>query len=163
MQWQDLSGELHRIMAHQKQALDELADEVRAAPLVDARVFRLPEVVPEEELIEPDLIEPEMIQGAVARDEGLAGYERCHTGEGLSTRVVWRLPGVIAVTTDRAQSMVDRTEHINSLRRAFAEVALSVANEDERYDLIHHAFPGMVYLQVVRQLRVVQGPIQSVT
>lgn len=163
MKWRDLSAELHQIMAAQAAALDELADTVRGSDLIDARVFVLPDIYPGEELIEPDRIDPVTLSGVTALDDALAGFARFHTGEDLSTRNVWRLPGAVSINIDHPQPLVDQVALINRLRQRFGEITQSVADENERYDLIHHAFPGLVYLQVVRQLRVLQGPVQSVT
>jgi len=163
MEWRDLSGELHGLMARQQKALEDLSELVTRATLVDARVFVLPDIYAGEEIIEPDEIHPVALSGVEARNAALAGFGRFHTDEGLSTRNVWRLPGVVVLHTDDPRAIADQIANINRLRDAFQELTLSVADENERYDLIHHAFPGMIYLQAVRQLRVLQGPVQSVT
>lgn len=163
MEWRDLSGELHKIMADMAHAQDQLNTEILQTTLQDAVVSELPEVFPEDELIEPDRIDVIPYYGEEALDRALAGFARFHTGDDLSKRVVWRLPGAIALQAHQPRALIDLVEVINTLRHRFRETALSVANEDERYDLIHHAFPGTIYLQVVRKLRIMEGPVQSVT
>lgn len=39
----------------------------------------------------------------------------------------------------------------------------TVRDPDERFDLIHRNFPGVVYLQVIRELKTIPGLLKSVT
>jgi DNA replication terminus site-binding protein len=163
MRWLDLSGQLHSVVRSMESALSALEDHVRAQQLDGAYVAHLPPVSTADELIEPAFIAPEGVWDAEALDQALAGFARFHTGEGLSTRVVWRLPGVVAISGDPAPALLTLVAEVNDHKRRFHEIANSVADEHERYDLIHHAFPGMVYLQVIRHIKVLEGPVQSVT
>lgn len=159
----NLSGELHVVMEALTDALNQLRRQLADCEIDHCRAFELPPVTPEEELVEPTEIIPTPLDGDAAVDAVLAAFTRFHTGGDLSTRVVFRLPGAIAVSTPDPQALVDQVQAVNELKQRFDTLAQSVRDPDERWDLIHRNFPGVVYLQVVRELKVVATPLQSVT
>lgn len=158
-----LSGDLHETMDALDDALDTLRAQLSACQVDACRAFDLPPVTPEDELLEPDYIEPLPFTAAEAVAAVLAAFGRFHTGAGLSTRIVYRMPGVIAISTPSPDTLVSQVQKINLLKNHFDAVAQTVRDPDERFDLIHRNFPGVVYLQVIRELKVITDPLKSVT
>nr|WP_281494973.1 DNA replication terminus site-binding protein [Marinobacter sp. S6332] len=148
-------------------ALDESLNELRAQLLacqLDACcAFQLPLVTPAEELMEPRRIESIPLSGGPAFKAALDAFTRFHTGMELSTRVVFRLPGAVAVSSLCPEHLIDQVQDINQLKKTFNTLAQTVRDPDERFDLIHLNFPGVVFLQVIRELKIVSEPLRSVT
>ncbi|MBJ6137934.1 DNA replication terminus site-binding protein [Marinobacter litoralis] len=163
MDKKSLSAELHRVMDALNDSLNELRAELLACQLDACCAFKLPLVTPAEELGEPSRIESTPLRGQQAFTASLDSFTRFHTGLGLSTRVVFRLPGAVAVSSLCPEHLINQVHDINQLKKTFNALAQTVPDPDERFDLIHRNFPGVVFLQVIRELKIVSDPLRSVT
>lgn len=159
----NLSGELHIVMESLTDSLNRLRQRLLDCDMDHCKAFKLPPVTPEEEGVEPIEINPIELTGDAAVDAVMSAFTRFNTDEGESTRILFRMPGAIAISTSDPQSLVDLVHEINELKQRFDALAQSVNDPDERFALIHRNFPGVVYLQIVRELKVVTAPLQSVT
>lgn len=163
MDTRTLSTELHRVMHALDESLNELRAQLLACQLDACCAFQLPLVTPAEELLGPCRIESIPLAGRQALEASLDAFTRFHTGVGLSTRVVFRQPGAIAVSTLCPEELINQVHDINQLKKTFNTLAQTVQDPEERFDLIHQNFPGVVFLQVIRELKVVSEPLRSVT
>lgn len=143
-------------------SLNELRALLLACQLDAACAFQLPLVTLEEELQAPKYIKSLPMDGQETFKASMDSFTRFHTGPGLSTKVVFRLPGAIAVSTLCPEPLINKVNQVNQLKNTFNALAQRVRDPDERFDFIHRSFPGVVFLQVIRKLKILPDPLQSI-
>lgn len=158
-------------MAHEehiKTAFAEIEHAVRAliaellrCEISECTVFQYPRVNKDAEHDEYTYIPVTRLTGKTAEAKAIAAYGQFRGEGSASTKAVFRLPGVIAVETVAEDVLIALLSRVNCAKDHFHAVAKSIP-EDQRFEVIHDAFPRLIYLQVVRHLNWYTGPLQAV-
>src|SRR5690554_2139468 len=119
MKHADLAGQLMSVMEDIEAGIASLRHWMTFDGIEQCRVFRLPDVPAGAEEIEPERIDPVPVDGDEAIDLALAALGKFGTGDGLSTRCVYRLPGALSVSTADPQRLLDQVDSINKLKSVF--------------------------------------------
>lgn len=130
-------------------------------------VHELPDVLKTEEKKTPlDIPVLSTIKSQEALE--LAGHYFCdfmaNTDNSISTRFTKRLPGVIHVTYDQSRAIALINE-INALKNSIKQEIIKIP-EKKRFDFVHGAIPGLMTLQVYRNIlykNIKNSPLRNVS
>ena len=137
--------------------LGELAAEFRQLGLKGARVFELPLVAPEHDEAPEGPISVVEWNREDGFEKAITAWSQFYAQPNASTKMVFRLPGVVYVHGDRGDAIERRVEHINNLKEQFGALVETLGSRDDRFEWVHRTFPGLITLQVVRKIHCIRG------
>lgn len=142
--------------------LTRLVSAIQSTPNVRGYVYELPPVLQGEEEVEVNHIPvaPHTDQEAISL--ALAAFRRHTFIEGHSSKATYRLPGVVILPASCTSSLRPLVDEINRCKQEFKELVLNLGGRDEKFELVHTALPGVVTLQIYRQITILSGELQSV-
>ena len=137
--------------------LSALADDLRQSARKGARVFELPLVAPENDDA-PEGPIPVVAWGeAEGFEKAIQAWSQLYAQQNASTKMVYRLPGVVYVSGDQGDAIARRVEYINGLKEQFGKLVEQLGDRDNRFEWVHRTFPGLITLQVVRKIHCLRG------
>ncbi|MCC4264241.1 DNA replication terminus site-binding protein [Oceanimonas baumannii] len=156
-----LAAELRHTMDQLESALAALCHALRqqagSAPV--AAVYALPDTPTgkEHDPVETITIE-QQLSGQPALDAALAAFGRWHISPGCSAKASFRLPGFVLLPAVSRAVIAPLVEDVNSLKQAFRALVQQLDDKDKKFTLVHDTFPGLITLQVYRQLTLLPYP-----
>jgi len=148
-----------------------LIEALKSTTNAQAHVCLLPEARKEDERAlqraEGDGVLPytpvSAISGDSAMREVLAGLGRFYGNDALSTRFVYRLPGVVVLPYPSADDLIPLITQVNQAKADFKALVDSIEGRDQKFELVHAACKMLVTLQLTRKLQSVNvGDLKSV-
>ncbi|MDP5291968.1 DNA replication terminus site-binding protein [Oceanimonas sp. CHS3-5] len=150
-----LAAELRHTMSLLEAALASLNQLVRAEAGNSPRAccYRLPEVAQgkEHDPVEQIPVQ-EQLSGQPALDTALAALGRWHIQPDCSAKASFRLPGFVLLPAASRSLVEPLIDEVNRLKLAFRALVQRLDDKDKKFTLVHDTFPGLVTLQVYRQL-----------
>ncbi|NMS52682.1 DNA replication terminus site-binding protein, partial [Vibrio parahaemolyticus] len=125
----------------------ELSDSINASDLIGAEVYKLPTVPKAKEHVDVTEIPVESIKDEFALYEGLRSYKKLYGEEGISTKVVFRLPGYIQVGSSNS-NIKEIIGRINKHKDLFTSAVLKIDGPKKKHDIVHSLFPGLITKQL---------------
>ncbi len=150
-----LAAELRHIMEQLESALADfsqtLRQQVGSSPI--AGCYCLPETPTgkEHEPLESIVI-TRQLNGKEALEATLAAFSRWHLKADCSAKASFRLPGFIVLPASTRPLITSRVEAVNRQKQAFRALVQQLDDKDKKFTLVHDTFPGLITLQVYRQL-----------
>lgn len=158
-----ITRELVRAMDAIEARLGELVIQVRSSKLIRAKVFALPRATADNEESPYTHIPVSATAGAEALEQACASFQEFYGVGDVSTKAVFRLPGAIAIHTPCSAALKGCIEAVNEAKDDFCQLAQTVADPYERFEIVHRAFPRLIFLQCVRKIHYVDEPLVSAT
>ncbi|MGY3870029.1 DNA replication terminus site-binding protein [Aeromonas crassostreae] len=152
---------LRQQMSELESLLAELASRILRLPLLEAQVYPLPPVLQGQEHDPISQIEVGLLEGEAAREAALAAYRHHGARPGCSTKSTQRLPGWLRLPAEAAPLLEPLIEEINRCKLAFKALVQQAGGRDEKFELVHGALPGVITLQIYRQLTLLAGDLHS--
>ncbi|AEY01841.1 DNA replication terminus site-binding protein [Oceanimonas sp. GK1] len=150
-----LAAELRHTMSLLESALAALNREIlrQAGDLPVATCYCLPEVAlgKEHEPVEHIQVQAQLT-GRPALDAALSAFGRWHLKADCSAKASFRLPGFILLPGASRALLEQQVAEVNRLKLAFRTLVQQLDDKDKKFTLVHHTFPGLITLQVYRQL-----------
>ncbi|WMC12120.1 DNA replication terminus site-binding protein [Oceanimonas pelagia] len=150
-----LAAELNHTMSLLESALADLRGLIneRAGTPPLACCYRLPEVPQgkEHDPVEHIPVQ-EQVTGKAALNAALSAYGRWHLQPDCSAKASFRLPGFIVLPASARAELEPRLNEVNRLKLAFRALVQRLDDKDKKFTLVHDTFPGLITLQVYRQL-----------
>ncbi|MDV2856898.1 MULTISPECIES: DNA replication terminus site-binding protein [Oceanimonas] len=150
-----LAAELRHTMDQLELALAELNQHLRqqagSAPVAAAWLLPQTPTGKEHEPVEIITIEEHMA-GLPALDAALAAFGRWHISPGCSAKASFRLPGFVLLPAASHSVIAPLVEEVNHLKQTFRALVQQLDDKDKKFTLVHDTFPGLITLQVYRQL-----------
>lgn len=139
-----------------EQAQQKLSEVLRQASLVQADVFSLPAVLKADETQMKEAGYSTCHVMRTSGDEGLEeatkAYHHMYVRDGkLSTLYIKKWLGVLRFSSheNEIRSAVDK---INKHKRQFEEAVKSIGDRDERFEIVHALFHGLITLAATREV-----------
>ncbi|OIN06211.1 DNA replication terminus site-binding protein [Oceanisphaera psychrotolerans] len=148
-------SELEAAMA----ALSDLITQAADTAPVNACCFPLPDVASGDEHEPVTHIEVARLDGAAAITATLDGYRQWFIRPGCSTKASFRLPGYLVLPATLKPELQALTEDINRLKGEFKAQVQEAESRDQKFALVHDTLPGLITLQVYRQLVLLPHPV----
>ncbi|NHI02033.1 DNA replication terminus site-binding protein [Oceanimonas sp. MB9] len=148
-----LAAELRHTLSLLESAISELAQQLRTHAGTQATCYQLPEVAQgkEHDPLEHITIE-HRLTGEEALKASLIGFSRWHIKPDCSAKASYRLPGFVLLPADSRAAIAPLIDDINRLKQAFRALVQQLDDKDKKFTLVHDTFPGLITLQVYRQL-----------
>ncbi|WP_107852575.1 DNA replication terminus site-binding protein [Oceanimonas marisflavi] len=148
-----LAAELRHTLSLLEAGMAELTRALRAHPAIRATCYRLPEVIQgkEHDPVEQITIQ-EQLTGKDALEASLAAFTRWHIQPDCSAKASFRLPGFVVLPAASRPQTAPLVEDINRLKLEFRALVQRLDDKDKKFHLVHDTFPGLITLQVYRQL-----------
>lgn len=154
----DFNAKMEKLQA----LLHQLGNQIRKARLVQAQVYQLPQISKEDTHKPLPPITPIMVSGEPARELAIQSFSHFYASPGISTKAVFRLPGVLVLDAP-PYPLADIVSEINQIKDTIAELGKDHLNAAQRFRLMTHHHHGMVRLQLTRHLHIVCDPLISAT
>ncbi len=162
-QLRTVSQSLQACMEKLEEQVARFQETLGRSVLHSARVFRLPRILAGDEHEPYDLIPTDPLAGEDARVVAVHAYGEFFGGSGVSTKAVFRLPGVVAVEPGDTGLLKQRVLSVNQVKDDFTEVIRQVEDRNLRFEIVHRLFPMLITLQVTRQIQCYNEAMRSVT
>ncbi|MGY4027463.1 DNA replication terminus site-binding protein [Aeromonas rivuli] len=152
---------LRQQMSELETLLAELAAQLEQLPLLEAQVYPLPPVLQGKEHEPISQIAVGQLCGEAAREAAIAAYQHHGARPGCSTKSTQRLPGWLRLPARCAAQLSPLVEKINHCKQGFKTLVQQAGGRDEKFELVHDALPGVITLQIYRQLTLLTGELHS--
>ncbi|MGB6189824.1 DNA replication terminus site-binding protein [Aeromonas molluscorum] len=152
---------LRQQMSELETLLAELAEQLKQLPLLEAQVYPLPPVLQGQEHDPISQITVGQLCGEAAREAAIAAYQYHGARPGCSTKSTQRLPGWLRFPASCAAQISTLVEEINHCKQGFKAQVQQAGGRDEKFELVHNALPGVITLQIYRQLSLLRGELHS--
>lgn len=152
-----LAAELRHTMEQLESALADVGQALRqqlgSSPV--AACYCLPETPTgkEHEPLESIVISHQL-NGEQALEATLAAFSRWHLRVDCSAKASFRLPGFVLLPAASRPLITPLVDAINRHKLAFRALVQQLDDKDKKFTLVHDTFPGLITLQVYRQLTV---------
>lgn len=161
----DLVGRMNARFVELEQALALLHQQILPLPLLAAQVFSLPEIEKGKEHLAIEQIGVNPHVGLAARDLALEHYQRLfihHNRQHVSSKAAVRLPGVICLAVEQADSLALQ-QQITLINRLKAELEHIITVEsglapEQRFDFVHTHLHGLITLSAYRAITLLINP-----
>ena len=148
---------LLKLMDALESELAVLADKLRQSGRKGARVFELPQVEPQQDEYPEGPIAVSEWNQAAAFEKAVSALSQFYVQPNASSKLVYRLPGVVYVTGNQGDDIAGRVTHINTLKERFSALVGQLGDRDDKFEWVHRTFPGLITLQVVRKIHCLRG------
>ncbi|WP_375054925.1 DNA replication terminus site-binding protein [Zobellella sp. DQSA1] len=138
-------------------ALSEVITQAAGAPL-QAGCFPLPDVATGQEHEPVTHIRVARLDGGEAVAAALDGYRQWYIRPDCSAKASFRLPGYLLLPAACRQQLDPLVAEINRLKLQFRAQVQEAEGRDKKFTLVHDTLPGLVTLQVYRQLVLLPRP-----
>ncbi len=153
---------LRESMASICENIDELVNYIHVAPDVFTLAFTLPDVTPDEENEPFEQISVTPVGQQEALKKACDAFKQFYIRPDVSTKVTYRLPGIIVLPTCCYAQVQSLVESINELKTEFQQLVQTLGDRDEKFEVVHQALPGLVTLQAYRKITLLAQGVQSV-
>ncbi|GAA3530777.1 DNA replication terminus site-binding protein [Zobellella aerophila] len=126
--------------------------------ILQAACYPLPDVPAGKEHEPIEQISVSRLIGESALATALQSYRQWHMRADCSSKASFRLPGYLVLPTDARPALVPLVEQINQLKQQFRSQVQEAEGRDQKFTLVHDTFPGLITLQVYRQLVLLPRP-----
>jgi hypothetical protein len=89
----------------------------------------------------------------------LSAWTRYGAGENMSTRFVYRMPGIVVVPYN--EMIIETVADINRLKSSIAAFVRMNRTPEQRHEFIHERFPGIMTEQLYRKINLEHGHIKN--
>lgn len=151
-----IKQELLNQMGIINELFNELSDSISASDLIAAELYKLPPVPKAKEHVDVAEIQVSPIRDELALYEGLRSYRKLYGEEGISTKVVFRLPGYIQVGGSN-RNIIEIVGRINKHKDLFKSAVLKIDGPKKKHGIVHSLFPGLITKQLYRSLYAVEN------
>lgn len=163
----DIKTELRLLMAKINDATSALKDFLSACELVDAAIYELPTISPDNESIPVTQIDVAPCTDpfqALAMAMHTYGSFYAPLDRRISTRFPIRMPGYLFLRTDDVDTGLLLINQVNALKQQFESyVVKHIPIPDQRFIVLHEQlFPGLMTLQLYRQIIATHQLLRSV-
>lgn len=163
----DINTELRHLMTQIHESTLNLKDFISSCELVDAAVYSLPSISPEHESDPVSYID---VKPCTEPFQALTMAMHCYgqyyapINRKISTRFTVRMPGYLFLKSDHVDIGLSLICQLNSLKQQFESfVVKHIPVQDQRFKILHeHLFPGLMTLQLYRQIIVSEQHLRSV-
>jgi DNA replication terminus site-binding protein len=159
-----VAKELTPVFNELEASINDLIGLLSKATLVAAKVFEVPRVPKEQEDVHAPRIECTAVLGQEAFKLAKKAYLDFYMKEGMSSKFVYRCPGVIQLKADVGLSdAIDfMVRRVNGLKIQFADLVDSLGDRDTKFEVVHHCFRSIITMQVTRRIYLKHNALQSV-
>ncbi|MGR7921136.1 DNA replication terminus site-binding protein [Zobellella denitrificans] len=123
-----------------------------------ARCYALPPVPLGQEHEPVARIPVSPLQGDAALHAALAAYRQWHLQPDCSAKASFRLPGLLLLPAALGEDTAALVDEVNRLKLAFRALVQEAEGRDKKFALVHDTLPGLITLQVYRQLVLLPRP-----
>ncbi|PHM45415.1 hypothetical protein Xmau_01065 [Xenorhabdus mauleonii] len=149
----------------QEEKLSELIELLTLYPIIDARVFKLPQIEKgeEHEQITEIIVDP--LQGNEALDLGLRFYQKLfihHNNPNISSKAASRLPGALCFSVSHQQykKAIEVINEVNQLKTELENIVTkeSGISKEQRFEFVHNHLRGLITLNAYRTITPLLNP-----
>ncbi|MDX7986480.1 DNA replication terminus site-binding protein [Xenorhabdus sp. 12] len=149
----------------QEEKLSELIELLTLYPIIDARVFKLPQIEKgeEHEQITEIIVDP--LQGSEALDLGLRFYQKLfihHNNPNISSKAASRLPGALCFSVSHQQykKAIEVINEVNQLKTELENIVTkeSGISKEQRFEFVHNHLRGLITLNAYRTITPLLNP-----
>lgn len=156
------TAKLRQLMDSLDGLLIELESVVVSATDAMAYVYSLPPVLQGEEEQENTHIPVTLGEGMPALSQAVSSWRKHTFVEGHSSKATYRLPGIVQLPAAYAMSVLPLVDEINRRKGEFKSAVQQLGSRDDKFEKVHEALPGVVTLQIYRQISAMSGELQSI-
>ncbi|QTL38251.1 DNA replication terminus site-binding protein [Xenorhabdus budapestensis] len=149
----------------QEEKLAELIELLMKYPLIDARVFQLPQIEKGEEHEQITEINVNPLQGNEALSLGLSFYQKLfihHNHPNISSKAASRLPGALCFSVSHQQykTAMDVIKEVNQLKAELENIVTkeSGVSKEQRFEFVHDHLRGLITLNAYRTITPLVNP-----
>ncbi|PHM47888.1 DNA replication terminus site-binding protein [Xenorhabdus miraniensis] len=149
----------------QEKKLSELIALLMNYPLIDARVFELPQIEKGEEHEQITEITVNPLQGNDALNLGLRFYQKLfihHNNPNISSKAASRLPGALcfAVSHQQYKEAMSVVNEVNQLKVELENIVTkeSGVRKEQRFEFVHNHLRGLITLNAYRTITPLLDP-----
>lgn len=132
--------------------------EAAAGTPLTACCFPLPDVATGQEHEPITRIPVARLDGEAAVAASLDGYRQWYIRPECSAKASFRLPGYLLLPATARPLLQPQVEQINRLKQQFRAQVQEAEGRDKKFALVHDTLPGLITLQVYRQLVLLPRP-----
>ncbi|PSJ47929.1 DNA replication terminus site-binding protein [Zobellella endophytica] len=133
-------------------ALAGIIHEAAPGTPLTACCFPLPNVATGQEHEPVTRIPVARLDGGAAVAASLDGYRQWYIRPECSAKASFRLPGYLLLPAAARPLLQPQVEQINRLKQQFRAQVQEAEGRDKKFALVHDTLPGLITLQVYRQL-----------
>ena len=71
-------------------------------------------------------------------------FKQFYTRTDISSKVTYRLPGIIVLPATHAQELSNLVERVNEEKTIFQEQVQKLGDRDTKFEIVHQALPGLI-------------------
>ncbi|AYA40185.1 DNA replication terminus site-binding protein [Xenorhabdus nematophila] len=149
----------------QEEKLSELIGLLVNYPLIDARIFELPQIEKGEEHDQITEIQVNPLEGNEALNLGLHFYQKLfihHNNPNISSKSASRLPGAICFSVSHQQykEAMNLINEVNQLKAELENIVTkeSGVSKEQRFEFVHNHLRGLITLNAYRTITPLLNP-----
>ncbi|WP_237386760.1 DNA replication terminus site-binding protein [Xenorhabdus sp. Sc-CR9] len=149
----------------QEEKLSELIGLLIDYPLIDARVFELPQIEKGEEHEQITEIQVNPLKGNEALNLGLRFYQKLfihHNNPNISSKAASRLPGALCFSVSHQQykKAVNVINEVNQFKAELENIVTkeSGISKEQRFEFVHDHLRGLITLNAYRTITPLLNP-----